>query len=157
MNQLFIPSISRNDLSALVDPLVIICSGLPGDNKEVGVGFLKDKYRWEAVGIDERKVPGIKYFALYVASPVSKVQYFAQVSRIVNMSDPEFMRVYGSSKPSSNDEGNKAILFEEGSLVELSDPIPSTPGTGGGIQGIRYSSLSNFIKARNVKDLRWLD
>jgi len=73
---LFIPSISRKDLSALVDLLVIICSGLPCDNKEVGVGFLKDKYHWEAVGIDERMIPAIKYFALYVASPASKVQYF---------------------------------------------------------------------------------
>jgi len=134
--------------------LLSYVQGCQAITKKEGVGFLKDKCHCEAVGIDKRIVHAIKYFALYVASPASKVHYFAQVSRIVNMSDPEFMRVYGPSKPSSDDEGKKAILFKEGSLVELSDPIPSSPGTGGGIQGIKYSTLSNFIRARNVKDIR---
>jgi hypothetical protein len=153
MNQPFIPSLSRKDLSPLMDPLVIICSARPGQNKEFGVGFLKDKYRWEAVGIEDFKIPAIKYFALYVTRPVSKVQYFAEVSRIVKRSDPEFMRAYELSKPSLKDEGKKAILFKEDSLVELYDPIPAAPGKGGGIQNIKYSTLSNFIKAKNVKDL----
>jgi len=145
--------VSRKDM----EPLVIICPSSPSGGGDYGVDFLMNNYFWKSVRINDAWIPRIKYFALYVTEPESKVKYFAEVSRIVDMSDPEFMTVHEISEIKPEDKGKKAIEIKNYSLVELKDPIPAVPGRGGGIQNIKYSKINKFINAGNVQDLDWFD
>jgi hypothetical protein len=150
MPDLFIRSVPRSELN----PLVIICPSYDTDLGEMGVNFLKKYYLWMSVIIANDKIPRIKYFALYVAQPAAKVLYFAEVLRVVSATDPEFRRIHGLPESGPEDRGKKAIELKSYTLVKLNDPISSAPGKGGGIQGVTYSTIDNFIKAKTVRDLR---
>ena len=145
--------VSRKDL----EPLVIICAASPSGGGDYGEDFLLNNYYWKSVKISDYWIPSIKYFALYVTEPESKVKYFAEVSRIVDMSDYEFRTLHGISEIKPEDKGKKAIELNNYSLVELKDPIPAIPGRGGGIQNLKYSKISKFVDAKNVQDLDWFD
>ena len=148
-----IRTVSRKDL----EPLVIICAASPSGGGDYGEDFLLNNYYWKSVRISDYWIPSIKYFALYVTEPESKVKYFAEVSRIVDMSDYEFRTLHGISEIKPEDKGKKAIELNNYSLVELKDPIPAIPGRGGGIQNLKYSKISKFVNAKNVQDLDWFD
>ena len=150
MPDLFIRSVSRSQLN----PLVIICPSYDLAQGEFGVNFLKKYYLWMSVRIADYMIPIIKYFALYVTQPEAKVLYFAEVLQIVSATDPEFRRIHGLPESGPEDRGKKAIELRGYTLVKLSDPISSAPGKGGGIQGVTYSTIDNFIKAKTVRDLR---
>ena len=148
-----IRTVSRKDL----EPLVIICAAGPSGGGDYGEDFLLNNYYWKAVKISDIWIPSIKYFALYVTEPESKVKYFAEVSRIVDITDYEFRTLHGISEIKLEDKGKKAIELKNYSLVELKDPIPAVPGRGGGIQNLKYSKISKFVNAKNVQDLDWFD
>ncbi|MEM0135488.1 MAG: hypothetical protein QXU18_09765 [Thermoplasmatales archaeon] len=143
----YVPLVSRKDL----DPVVVVCPSHDTNEEENGVSFLKNHYLWMSVKIADSMVNKIKYFALYVGEPTSQVKYFAEVSRIVDRSDKEFMKIHGFDEPRPEDRGKKAIELKNYTLVELSDPIRSVPGRG--VRGIIYSRLSDFIRAETIQDL----
>ncbi|MEM3858938.1 MAG: hypothetical protein QW478_05985 [Candidatus Micrarchaeaceae archaeon] len=72
----------------------------------------------------------------------------------MDRSDQEFMRTHGFDDPRPEDRGKKAIELKNYTLVELSDPIKSVLGRGGGLMNLTYSSLSNFIKTETIRDLK---
>ncbi|MEM3191389.1 MAG: hypothetical protein QW292_04710 [Candidatus Parvarchaeota archaeon] len=101
----YVPLVSRKDL----DPVVVVCPSHDTNEGESGVSFLKNHYLWMSVKINDSMVNKIKYFALYVTKPTSQIKYFAEVSRIVDRSDKEFMKIHGFNEPPPEDRGKKAI------------------------------------------------
>ena len=148
-----VPEIFRRDLLTLSEGRVIVCTSQTKNQENWGVNFLM-KYRlWEAEEIADYMADEIKYWALYVSKPESKVLYFAEVSKIINVSDREFRGKHGLPEPDPENRGKKIIEFKNGSLKKIKDPIPSAQGRGGGIRHFVYSSLTNFVKAASVREL----
>ncbi|MEM4084484.1 MAG: hypothetical protein QW752_05525, partial [Thermoplasmata archaeon] len=148
-----IPKVYRSELRTLSNGTVIVCPSQGNDEPDRGKDFLK-KYRlWRSVSISSNWINKIKYIAIYVAKPESKIVYFAEVSRIVDVFDNEFNQMHGLPPPDSSEKGKKAIEFKNNTLKQLKDPIVSVRGKGGGIRGPVYTDLEKFISARNVRDL----
>ena len=139
-----IPKVSRSSLTSLRDGLVIVC---PSDTN--GPSWLKKYYSWRSVKVLRNPI----YFALYVSWPMSKVLYFGEIEKLLDVQDKDITKKYGQPPADPSDYGKKAIILKPGSLKELADPIEIVRGKGSGIMGPRYSSLRNFVKAQTIEDL----
>lgn len=126
----------------LPDGELVVCPSKPE-----GVDFLVRNYAWGFVRF-KRNPP---YFALYVSSPRSRIEYFGEINRIV---DP---RTDGDSPLATLDQsrykdGLRIIQFKPGTLISITRPIPM--GKRKPPQSPMYSTLDKLRKARNVDDLR---
>lgn len=81
-----------------------------------------------------------------------KVTMFAEIEEIGSVSDQGMMVKYKLPIHYRNDGAKQTIIFKAGSLVRLSDPI-LRPKQYRRIR-IMYSSLSNFISAKTLEDLK---
>lgn len=138
-----VPIILKDELSSLPKGLVVICPSKPS-----GINFLITHNAWGFVRI--RQIP--EYFALYVASPQSRILFFGEVQDIVYPKDPkspltkEQRLQYEESR-----KGKKLIILKPNSLKKLKEGIPK--GTRW-VQGLFYVPLDQFIEARTLDDLR---
>ncbi|MEM3257409.1 MAG: type I restriction enzyme HsdR N-terminal domain-containing protein [Thermoplasmata archaeon] len=144
---------SRDELKSLPDGLVIVCPMVSKDVEDWGINFLKKYKVWEYIKIKESKKKEIKYIAFYVAAPQSKILYFAEVSGIVDASDQEFRNSHRLPPLRLDQKGKSTIILKENTLIELKDPIVSSPEGRKGIQGHIYTKLSKFIIAKTISDL----
>ena len=106
--------------------------------KQEGIRFLIENNSWGFVSLQKRP----EFVAFYISAPRSKVQYFARVSRIVNAGDADLARPpqeYPEFSPSS-----KVIVFEQGSLCRLEDPIPYQEQVP---YSLRYTTMEKFRSA----------
>lgn len=139
-----VPKISRRELTSKRDGLVIIS---PSD--ATGPAWLKKYNAWRYVKISRDPI----YFALYVSWPVSKVLYFGEIEKIIDVKNPDITKKYGQPPADHEEYGKKAIILKPGTIRELSDPIEISRGRGSGMMGSRYSSLINFVNAKTIEDL----
>jgi hypothetical protein len=140
-----IPAISREELASLKDGMVVICPSKPE-----GVNFLLQHNAWGFVRI--RRKP--EYFALYLSHPESEILFFGEVEEILYPKDPgsplteEEARRYKHFK-----EGKKIIVLKPESLGKLDKGIPKGTSKKGGLQGLKYVTLNQFINAKTMDDL----
>lgn len=141
-------TISRNQLSGDDDDLVAVFP-----SKKSGVPFLKENNAWGFVRIGQNP----DYVAMYVSEDVQKVKYVARVKDMVSPENADLARPLDFySESASEDEqagfdpSKKVVVFEEGSLYELSDPIPFKNEW---IQSLRYTTLGEFKRAESTDDI----
>lgn len=121
--------------------------------KESGLEFLKENNAWGFVTIAQEP----EYAAMYVTRNIQQVKYFAKVQEIVpateaDLSRPsEFYYESGSDEAQAGfDPDQQVVVFEEGSLVELEDPIPFESRYP---QARRYTTLEQFRDASTTDDI----
>ncbi len=137
--------VARKNLVGDPNATVIVCPARPTP----GVTFL---LRYQAWGYVRANRPA-KYLGLYVSQPHSAVLYFGEVDTIT---PPLASRsaVYGidDADLASFEPGKRVVWLKLGTLVKLSDPIPSTSPYGHP-QNARYTSLGKFKVAKDTSEL----
>jgi len=139
---------SREYLKKYPDGQVIICTSASRkqvDSRDYGERFLLKYNAWGFVNIAQEP----DYFGLYISSPVSAVRYFGVVDEIIDPREGEHS-VENFRDYEHYESGNKLIMLEEDSIIELDDEIPFE---GNPVWGLRYVTLDKFIDAKSTKDL----
>ena len=90
---------------------------------------------WYQIRISGGMLPRIKYIAAYRTKPISAITHYAPVERI----EP-----YGSN-------GKYRLVFSE--PAKEIPPIPLGQAAGRTLQGPRYTSLDELLKAKSIADL----
>ncbi len=138
------PILGRSQLAAMHEGEVAICPSQPD-----GIDFLVKYNAWGFVKL--ARTP--KYFALYVSDPVSAIEYFAEVEKIVDPASPdspvvtnlhEFSQYYGP--------GKKLVVLKRGKLWKLAEPICRGPERRSVPQGLRYILHSKLAQAITLDD-----
>jgi len=138
----------RKDLEKYPDGLTVICTSIPGTQHEgryYGKEFLLRYGAWGFVNI--AKDPD--YFGLYVSSPVKGVRYFGVVDEVIDPREGEHP-VDDFREYEPYDDGDKLIMLEKDSIIELDDEIPFE---GDPMLGFRYTTLDRFIEAESTEGL----
>jgi len=138
--------IMREELKSLKEGTVLLAPSRPE-----GIDFLSKYNAWGFVRIRETRSP--QYFALYISSPESRIMFFGEIKEIVTVGDPrspistEKTRQYGMRI-----EGKKIVVLKPNSLKKLKKGIQRGVKKGK-MQGIRYVTLNQFIRAKTIDDL----
>jgi predicted type IV restriction endonuclease len=140
--------ITRADIPGNDDDLVALFP-----TKRSGVEFLKENNAWAFVRIGRNP----KFVAMYVSEDLQQVKYVARVKEIVPPEEAILARsldaYYEHASEDAQagfDPAKKVVVFEEGSLHELEDPIPFE---GAHPQSLTYISLGEFKQAEITNDL----
>ena len=120
--------LSAND--ALCDMLIV-----PAKEEGFKRVFLGES-RWRAVRISRKYLGQVRYICAYQTAPISAVTYWAEVEKI----EP-----YG-------DKG-KYQLFFKGKAQKMDRPLKYENLPQGFMQGIRYTNLEIFKRAKTLKEL----
>lgn len=139
-----IPTVSIEELNVLPAGEVAICPSRPE-----GITFLLKFNAWGFVRIKRKP----DYLAMYVSSPESKISFFGQVKDVMDPADQrspvkDVYQEYGTYE-----EGKKIIVLEPDTLYRLKESIPLGSIKGKVPYGLRYVSLSKFLKAKTLDDL----
>lgn len=100
--------------------------------------FLKE-HAWKNVRINAAKIPYIRYVAVYISKPVSRITHYAKVN-------PQSFELDG--------ESGRYTLRLEGEPVALENPVPlgSTPPAAA--RSPLYTTLQRLLAAREIIDLK---
>ncbi|KXA89038.1 hypothetical protein AKJ61_03710 [candidate division MSBL1 archaeon SCGC-AAA259B11] len=152
-----IPSRKRRNLLQLYpNGLVVIATGRPGRKIKglpSGSLFLKKYYAWGFINIAKKP----DYFSLYVTRPESRIEYFGKVKDVVRSTsaDSPVSKIIEkrNNLPETwkDAENKKIILLKKESLVKISPFIKAGKAP---MQGLVYTKLSKFAKAKNTDDFR---
>ena len=137
-------------------------SEIEGDNdakvavfptKRSGLEFLRENNAWGFVRIGQN--PG--FVAMYLSEDVREITYVARVSDIVPATEADLVRPREAYFESASDEAQagfdpnqQVVVFEEGSLYELEDPIPYKTKYP---QSLRYTTLEALQTAETTDDM----
>jgi hypothetical protein len=113
-----------------------------------GIQFLKENNAWGFVAINQSP----EYVAIYVSDNVQAVQYVAKVKEIVPANQATLARTLESyrGEQAEFDENQKVVMFEPGSLYELTDPIPFESRVP---YSLRYTELGRLKNAETTDDI----
>lgn len=121
--------------------------------KESGVDFLRENNAWGFVRIGQ--VPD--FVAMYVSEDAKEVKYIASVRDVVSAPQAELARSHDAYFESASDEAQagfdpdqSVVVFEEGSLYELADPIPFETKYP---QSLQYTTLGALRTADTTDDM----
>ncbi len=146
-NDLDIPMISRKELQSLPEGEVAICPSKPD-----GISFLIKHNAWGFVRIAKKP----KYFALYVSSPESSIQYFGIIEEILDPKDPNSPVAETAEKYETYErEGKKIIKLKPDSLWKLKEDIKLGENRNQAIQSLTYFDLEIFKKAKTIDDFKF--
>jgi len=138
----------RDYLEKYPDGLMVICTSIPGTQYEgryYGEEFLLRYSAWGFVSLAKKP----DYFGLYISSPVKAVRYFGVVDEIIDPRDGEHpVNDFREYEP--YEDGDKLIMLESDSIIELEDEIPFE---GDPVLGFRYTTLNEFIDAKSTEYL----
>lgn len=141
-------TISREQIEGNDEDLVAVFP-----SKKSGVSFLKENNARGFVRIGQNP----DYVAMYVSEDEQAVKYVAEVKDIVQADNADLARsIDFYSKSASEDEqagfdsAKKVVVFETGSLYELSDPIPFKNEW---IQSLRYTTIGELKRAETTDDI----
>ena len=89
---------------------------------------------------------------MYVSDDVQAVQYVARVKEIVPANSATLARTVESyaGEQAEFDQNQKVVIFEPGSLYELTDPIPFESRVP---YSLRYTELGRLRKAETTDDI----
>lgn len=141
-------TVSRAELDGEDDILVALFP-----TKRSGVEFLKENNAWAFVRIGRNPT----YVAMYVSDGIQQIKYVARVKAIVSPSEANLARPLDFYSDSASDveqagfdPAKKVIVFEEGTLYELEDPIPYDNNHP---QSLTYLTLGELKNAETTDDL----
>lgn len=98
--------------------------------------FLKEK-KWQYIRLNQDKIDKIKYIALYVGNPISKITHYAKVKTITEV-------IHQSKK--------KYIIMVE-NPIELENHVILGDSNPISTRAIKYTTLDKLFKARKYSDL----
>ena len=99
--------------------------------------FLNER-KWYYVRIDKRRIPKLKYIAIYVSSPVSQITHYAKIA--------EDGFTYDENE-------KKFIIHFDGEAVELENPVPLGSISAAATRKPKYTTLRKLLDAKEYKDL----
>ena len=135
--------ISRGELTGSNDATVAV---FPSQTS--GIQFLEENNAWGFVSINQEP----EYVAIYVSDDVQAVRYVARVKEIVPANEATLARTLESyaGDQAEFDENQKVVMFEPGSLYELTDPIPFESRVP---YSLRYTELGRLKEAETTDDI----
>lgn len=92
---------------------------------------------WYDIRMNNSRINDIKYIAAYQVNPISAITHYAEVKEIVT---------------SEKDIYKKRVIFKE-PAKRLDEPIELGDNPSLAVQSLRYTSLDQLLKAKNLKDL----
>ena len=95
-----------------------------------------DENKWYYVRIREDRLPSLKYIAIYVSSPVSKITHYAKIKYF------EF-----------DENMQKYIIHLDGQAIELENPVPLGGISAASTRAPKYTTLRKLLTADQFKDL----
>jgi len=138
----------RETLEKYPDGVMVVCISKPGakfGGRYYGEQFLLRYSAWGFVHLAREP----DYFGLYISSPVKAVRYFGVVDEIIDPKEGEHsVEDFRDYEP--YEDGDKLIMLESDSIIELDDEIPFG---GNQLFGFRYTTLDRFIDAESTVDL----
>ena len=135
-------TISRRDITGDPDAKVAVFP-----TKESGLPFLKENEAWGFVRVGSE----FDYVAMYVTGDVREVKYFAKVREVVAPGEADLVRESSDYVDRAKiDDGKMVVMFEQGSLYELEDPVPFETKYP---QGLRYTTLEKLRTAETTDDM----
>jgi len=138
----------RGYLEKYPDGRMVICPSTPGKQNEgryYGEEFLLRYSAWGFVNLARKP----DYFGLYISFPVQAVKYFGVVKEIIDPMEEEHPVEDFKDYEQYND-GDKLIMLESDSIIELDDKIPFKSDR---LLGFRYTTLNRFIEANDTQEL----
>lgn len=121
----------NNQKNPIYDFDTIVC---PSDSTGLNV-FVKEK-KWYYVRINESKIEKIKYVAIYLGSPLSRITHYGKVKKIVY-----------------NEDMNKYKIYLDGDAIELNNHIPLGHTNPLATRSIKYTTLKKLKSAKEYSDL----
>jgi len=112
----------------------VVLPGRPNGFKEAFLGERK----WYYARIAEQKIPQIKYLAIYVGAPLSRITHYVAVN--------ERNFVYNAA------EGKYIIEFDR-EPVALDNPVPLGDVSGAATRVAKYTTLERLMSAKEFKEL----
>ena len=95
-----------------------------------------DENKWYYVRIREDRLPSLKYIAIYVSSPVSKITHYAKIKEFRD--DPE---------------KNEKVCIFDGAPKKLPHEIKLGSRSACYFQGTKYTSLESLLNAEKTDEL----
>ncbi|SDY07266.1 hypothetical protein SAMN04487946_1064 [Halobellus clavatus] len=121
--------------------------------KRSGLEFLRENNAWGFVRIGQNP----EYVAMYLSEDVREIKYVARVSDIVPATEADLARPREAYFESASDEAQagfdpdqQVVVFEEGSLYELEDPVPYETKYP---QSLQYTTLGALRTAETTDDM----
>lgn len=141
-------SISRRQISGDSEDSVVVFP-----TKKSGLDFLKENNAWGFVRMGREP----DYAAMYVSEDVQEIKYVAKIKEVVPANEADLAREYEFYSEFASDEeqagfdpGKNVVVFEEGTLKELEDPIPFESKWP---QSHRYTTLGKLRDAETTDDV----
>lgn len=97
-----------------------------------------DEDCWYYVRVQKDRIPNLKYIAIYVGAPISKITHYAKIA-------PDGFEYDADEK--------KYIVHFEGQAIELENPIPLGGISAASTRAPRYTTLQKLLMAEEYKDL----
>lgn len=92
-----------------------------------------DENKWYYVRIREDRLPSLKYIAIYVSSPVSKITHYAKIKYF------EF-----------DENMQKYIIHLDGQAIELENPVPLGGISAASTRAPKYTTLRKLLTGRPI-------
>jgi hypothetical protein len=110
---------------------IIVCSSV-----ESFSNYLIKENRWFPLRLDDKKIPYIKWIAIYQSSPICALTHYSEIASI---------------KTYEEDESRYQINI--GKLRQIKTKLRIGKQAKFRMQGIRYSTLSRILSVKNLEDL----
>ena len=121
--------------------------------KRSGLEFLRENNAWGFIRIGQNP----DFVAMYLSENVKEVRYIARVREIVPATEADLARPQETYFESGSEEAQagfdadqQVVVFEEGSLYELEDPVPFETKYP---QSLRYTTLGALRTAETTDDM----
>lgn len=121
--------------------------------KRSGLEFLRENNAWGFVRIGQNP----EFVVMYLSEDVREIKYVARVSDIVPATEADLARPREAYFESASDEAQagfdpdqQVVVFEEGSLYELEDPVPYETKYP---QSLQYTTLGALRAAETTDDM----
>ena len=95
-------------------------------------------HEWRFVRVDKRKIPHIRYIALYIGAPQSSIRHYAEVAPDGFHFDPET---------------KKYRIKLNGPPKELPHPIPRGTASPQAVRSAKYTTLERLLSAQDFRSL----
>ncbi len=104
-------------------------------------GFRKaflDENKWYYVRIRKDRISNLKYIAVYVGAPISKITHYAKVAQ---------------NGFAYDEKEKKYVVHFEGQAIELENPVPLGGISAASTRAPKYTTLQKLLTAEQFKDL----
>ncbi len=109
----------------------------PGHEEGFREAFL-DEGRWYYVRVQKDRIPYLKYVAVYVGAPISKITHYAKIA-------PDGFEYDADRK--------KYLIHFEGNAIELENPVPLGSISAASTRAPKYTTLQKLLTAGEFKEL----